>query len=51
MVTVGCLTPQEAAEDIEIGLAAIERRQPNLRGRDSSGKSPIMKERVKRANP
>jgi hypothetical protein len=28
MVTVGCLTPQEAAEDIEISLAALERRPP-----------------------
>ena len=51
MVTVGCLTPQEAAEDIEIGLAAIERRQPDIRGRDSSAKSVIMKERIKRAAP
>lgn len=51
MVTVGCLTPQEAAEDIEIGLAAIERRQPDLRGRASSQKSVIMKERVMRAAP
>ncbi len=51
MVSVGCLTPEEALEDIEIGLAAIERRQPDLRGRDSSSKSPIMKERVRKATP
>ena len=48
MVTVGCLTPQEAAEDIEIGLAALDRRPPNLAGRDSPNKTPIMKERVPR---
>ena len=33
MVTVGCLTPMEAEEDIEIGLAAIERRPPAIDGR------------------
>ena len=30
MVAIGCLTPEEAREDIEIGLAAIERRKPDL---------------------
>lgn len=35
MVTVGCLTPEEAKEDIEIALAAIERRPPNLERRAS----------------
>lgn len=30
MVAIGCLTPEEAHEDIEIGLAAIERRKPDL---------------------
>lgn len=39
MVTVGCLTPEEAAEDIEIGLAAIERRQPDLEGRSSPARA------------
>lgn len=43
MVTVGCLTPEEAAEDIEISLAAIERRPPNLEGRSSPNKTAIMK--------
>jgi hypothetical protein len=43
MVTVGCFTPREAAEDIEIGLAALERRPPQLEGRDSPNKTPIMK--------
>jgi hypothetical protein len=42
MVTVGCLTPREAREDVEIGLAAIERRPPNLEGRASPNKTPIM---------
>jgi hypothetical protein len=49
MVTVGCLTPTEAMEDIEIGLAALERRPPRLAGRDSVSKTPIMKERVSAA--
>lgn len=42
MVTVGCLTPQEAREDIEIGMAAIERRPPRLAGRGSVHVTPIM---------
>jgi hypothetical protein len=42
MVTVGCLTPQEAIEDIEIGRAALERRPPRLAGRDSPSKTPVM---------
>ena len=42
MVTVGCLTPDEALEDIEIGLAAIERRAPELEGRSSPNKTAIM---------
>ena len=42
MVTVGCLTAQEAQEDIEIGLAAIERRMPDLEGRNSPKVSDIM---------
>lgn len=39
MVTVGCMTPDEAAEDIEIGMAAIERRQPDLEGRSSPARA------------
>ena len=35
MVTVGCMTPEEAAEDIEISRAAIERRPPDVAGRSS----------------
>jgi hypothetical protein len=43
MVTVGCMTPQEAAEDIEISLAALEHRAPDLEGRASPHKTVIMK--------
>lgn len=42
MVTVGCMTPEEATEDIEISLAAIERRSPHLEGRNSPKKTEIM---------
>ena len=35
MVTVGCFDEREAAEDIEISLAALERRAVNLEGRSS----------------
>jgi hypothetical protein len=44
MVTVGCLTPEEAAEDIEISLAALENRPPVLEGRNSPKKTEIMKD-------
>jgi hypothetical protein len=43
LVTVGCLTPQEAAEDIEISRAALENRPPDLEGRSSPVKTAIMK--------
>lgn len=35
MVTVGCMTEQEAEEDVEISLAAIERRFPEMGPRSS----------------
>lgn len=35
MVTVGCTDAEEAAEDIEISLAAIERRLPGIEKRSS----------------
>jgi hypothetical protein len=44
MVTVGVFTPEEAAEDIEISLAALENRPPMLDGRGSPNKTDIMKE-------
>ena len=47
MVTVGCLTPAEADEDVEIGMAAIERRRPQLEGRGSPNKTAIMAEQAR----
>ena len=41
MVTVGCFTEHEAAEDIEISFAALERRLPDLKGRSSPDKNQI----------
>ena len=35
MVTVGATTAAEVFEDVEIGLAAIERRYPDIEGRQS----------------
>jgi hypothetical protein len=42
MVTVGCMTPNEALEDIEISMAALERRSPDIEGRSSPAKTSIM---------
>ena len=42
MVTVGCFSPEEAHEDVEIAMAALERRAPCLEGRSSPAKSDIM---------
>ena len=39
MVTLGAHTPAEVHEDVEIALAAIERRRPNLEGRSSPNKN------------
>jgi hypothetical protein len=35
MVTVGCFTPEEVHEDVEISFAAFEHRMPNLEKRSS----------------
>lgn len=35
MVTVGCFTPEEVHEDVEISLAALEHRLPDLEARSS----------------
>ena len=43
MVTVGCLTSDEAEDDIEISMAALEGRAPDLEGRNSPNKTEIMK--------
>ncbi|MCL2665338.1 MAG: hypothetical protein FWE82_06975 [Defluviitaleaceae bacterium] len=42
MVTIGCMTKEEAEEDVEISLAAIERRMPGVEGRNSPRKTTIM---------
>ena len=43
MVTVGCFSPYEAREDMEIALAAIERRRPDIEGRGSFNRTSVMK--------
>lgn len=43
MITVGCKTPEEALEDIEISFAALEHRLPNLAGRSSPNKTDLIK--------
>ena len=43
MVTVGCMTPKEAEEVIEISLAAFEGRRPDLEGRSSPANSSLTK--------
>lgn len=45
MVAVGCFTPDEVHEDVEIAMAALERRAPNLEGRASPQKTDIMQEK------
>lgn len=42
MVTLGAFTPAEVHEDVEIALAAIERRPPDTEGRNSPAKTEIM---------
>lgn len=41
MVTLGAYTPDEVHEDVEIALAAIERRFPDLQGRSSPVKTAL----------
>ena len=43
LVTVGCFTPEEAVEDVEISRAAIERRRPDIEGRSSPMRTEIMR--------
>lgn len=45
MVTVGCLTAAEAEEDVEISLAAFERRAPDIGGRSSPARTPVIRKR------
>jgi len=42
MVTLGAFTPREVHEDVEIALAAIERRPPSLEGRASPNKTAVL---------
>jgi len=35
MITIGVMSENEAAEDIEISFAALDRRYPDLAGRSS----------------
>ena len=43
MITVGCVNEHEVHENIEISLAAFEKRLPNLEGRSSPVKTSIIK--------
>ena len=43
MITVGCINEHEVHEDVEISLAAIERRLPNLAGRSSPARQSIIR--------
>ncbi|MDR0221112.1 MAG: hypothetical protein LBI54_06900 [Lachnospiraceae bacterium] len=44
MVAVGCQSPGEVHEDVEISLAAIERRSPEIKLRNSPSKTVLFKE-------
>ena len=41
-VCIGCLNEQEAEEDMEFGLAAIERRMPEFNTRSSPLKTDLI---------
>jgi len=43
MITVGCINEHEVHEDVEISLAAMEHRIPNLEGRSSPSKTSIIR--------
>jgi len=43
MITLGCITEQEVHEDVEISLAALEHRLPNLEGRSSPAKQSVIR--------
>jgi hypothetical protein len=42
LVTVGCFSAYEVDEDVEISLAALERRLPDLEGRSSPAKQSVI---------
>jgi hypothetical protein len=41
-VTIGAHTAQEVHEDVEIAMAAIERRFPNMDPRNSPNKTKVI---------
>jgi len=43
MITLGCINEHEVHEDVEISLAAMEKRLPCLEGRSSPGKTSIIR--------
>jgi len=43
MITSGCINEHEVHEDVEISLAALEHRLPNLQGRSSPAKQSIIR--------
>ena len=43
MITIGCINELEVHEDVEISLAALEHRLPNVKGRSSPAKQSIIK--------
>ena len=43
MITVGCVNEYEVHEDVEISLAALEHRLPNVEGRSSPAKQSIIR--------
>ena len=42
MVTVGAMTADEVHEDVEIAMAALEHRRPDLEGRSSPNRTEIL---------
>lgn len=42
MVTVGAMTADEVHEDVEIAMAALEHRRPDLEGRNSPNRTEIL---------
>jgi len=47
MVTVGAFTPEEVHEDVEIAMAAIERRAPVIGRRNSPNKTAVLGGQIK----
>jgi hypothetical protein len=43
MIAAGCINEHEVHEDVEISLAALEKRLPDLEGRSSPGKTSIIR--------